>query len=214
MRHGRTVHESRLDFQFGGTMQLRHGVSGGLGALAVAVLMLGQGARSLAAQSPAASAPPAAAPADVSTVPALVRAIYDAISGPAGQTRDYDRFRSLFAPEARLLQVVHKPDGSRSLSMWTIEEFVAAQGPQLDKMDFYEREVANRTDQFGDIAHVLSTFESRKSSSDPKTLERGVNSMQLRHDGKRWWCVSVLWTDERADLPLPPRYLKSPRTTD
>ncbi len=186
-------------------MQLRHNVSGRLGALAVAVLMLGPETRSLAAQSQAVSA----APSDVSSVPAVIHAIYDAISGPAGKRRDYDRFRSLFGPEARLLRVVHKPDGSRSLSVWTIDEWVAKEGPQLDKADFYEREVANQTDQFGDIAHVLSTYESRKSPSDPKTLERGVNSMQFRFDGKRWWCVSVLWTDERPDLPLPARYLES-----
>jgi hypothetical protein len=177
-------------------------------AVIVAMLLLGVGPQSLAQQTRQSSAVPAAADRDVSSVDALVRSIYDVISGPAGKKRDYDRFRSLFAPEARLVQVSVAPDGSRSASLWTIDQFVAAQGAALDSLDFFERQVAQRTERFGDIAHVLSTFEVGKSPTDRRPFERGVNSVQLRYDGRRWWCVTILWTTERADLPIPARYLK------
>ena len=174
----------------------------------VALLLLGTVQPGSAQQARRASVIPPAAYRDVHSVDALVRSIYDVISGPAGKKRDYERFRSLFAPEARLIQVSVAPDGSRSVSVWTIEEFVAAQGAALDSMDFFEREVAQRTERFGDVAHVLSTFEVGKSPDDRRPFERGINSVQLRYDGRRWWCVTILWTIERADLPIPAKYLK------
>ncbi len=60
----------------------------------------------LAAQQPANARPPSvdstprptAKPSDVESVDAILKALYDVISGPAGQKRDWDRFRSLFLP--------------------------------------------------------------------------------------------------------------------
>lgn len=46
---------------------------------------------------------PATDPADVGSKEAIVAAVYDVISGPVGEARDWDRFRSLFIPEARLI---------------------------------------------------------------------------------------------------------------
>jgi len=45
----------------------------------------------------------AANPADVSSIEAILAAVYDVISGPAGKQRDWDRMRSLFLPGARLI---------------------------------------------------------------------------------------------------------------
>src|SRR5512137_2639171 len=50
------------------------------------------------------SATPAAArPNDVDSIEHIIGAVYDVISGPAGTPRDWDRFRSLFYPGARLI---------------------------------------------------------------------------------------------------------------
>ena len=72
---------------------------------------------------------------------------------------------------------------------------------------FYEREIARRTDCFGNVCHVFSTYESRHSPADAKPFERGVNSIQLLRDGSRWWIASVAWDAERPDNPLPTEYL-------
>ncbi len=69
-----------------------------------ALLLLAIAAPMNAQQTPApAPAAPAPNPADVASVDAIVAALYDVISGPAGQARDWDRFRSLFHPSARLI---------------------------------------------------------------------------------------------------------------
>ena len=46
---------------------------------------------------------PAPKPADVASVDAIVAALYDVISGDPGIERDWDRFRSLFYPGARMI---------------------------------------------------------------------------------------------------------------
>jgi hypothetical protein len=36
---------------------------------------------------------------------------------------------------------------------------------------------------------------------------RGINSIQLFNDGKRWWIVSIYWQQENARAPIPQEYL-------
>jgi hypothetical protein len=57
----------------------------------------------------------------------------------------------------------------------------------------------------GNVTQVFSSYESRHSPSD-KPFDRGINSIQLLNDGKRWWVLSILWDSERADNPLPANF--------
>ena len=71
--------------------------------------------------------------------------------------------------------------------------------------DFYEVEIARQEFRFGDIAHVLSAYEARTAPAPAgKVLRRGVNSIQLMHDGERWWILSTIWDNEREGVTLPP----------
>jgi hypothetical protein len=143
-------------------------------------------------------------PADVASVDAIMRAVYDVISGPAGQKRDWNRMRSLFTANARMM-----PKGSRGLMSGGVEDYISSSGPMLEERGFIEREIARRTEQYGDIAHVFSTYEARQSEGGPVIL-RGINSFQLvRHEG-RWWVVSIMWQAESPQTPLPPGYLRTP----
>jgi hypothetical protein len=87
-----------------------------------------------------------------------------------------------------------------------VEDYIARAEPLLQK-GFYEKEVARRVEQFGQIAHVWSTYESRHDPSDPEPFMRGINSIQLFNDGKRWWIVSIYWQHESAQHPLPEKYV-------
>ena len=79
---------------------------------------------------------------------------------------------------------------------------------RLLQQGFYETEIARRTEQFGRIAHVWSTYESRHDADDPAPFMRGINSFQLFNDGKRWWILSVYWQHESADaIRIPVKYL-------
>jgi hypothetical protein len=147
--------------------------------------------------------------ADVESVDGIVAALYDVISGPAGAPRNWDRMRSLFAPEGRLMAVGARPDGSFVLRAMSVDDYISRNSKAFATMGFFEKEAARTSETFGQIVHVFSTYESRHAAGDAKPFQRGINSVQLYNDGKRWWIVSVLWRAEDDKLPLPERYLKS-----
>lgn len=148
---------------------------------------------------------PRAEPADVASIDAIIAALYDVISGPVGQPRNWNRMRSLFVPGGRLMPAGQRPDGSVALRLLEVNDYIAISGPQLERIGFTEREIARRTEQFGHIAHVFSTYEGRMETE--QTVIRGINSIQLVNDGSRWWVITVFWEAESPDNPLPAEYL-------
>src|SRR5437660_888053 len=84
---------------------------------------------------------PAANPGDVATMDSIVAAVYDVISGPAGQKRSWDRFRSLFIPGARLIPTGRRQTGEVSSRVLTPDEYVTRSSPLLEQNGFFERDV-------------------------------------------------------------------------
>jgi hypothetical protein len=175
----------------------------------------------LAAQSPAPAPPavppgaapapaPAARAADVASPDAIIAALYDVISGPAGRARDWDRLRSLFAPGARMVPVVPRREGGFAAVQLSAEDYIRRSGDVLTRFGFTERELARRTERFGNVVHAWSSYEGRFTAPGAPTAEpvRGVNSIQLTSDGARWYVLSITWEAERPGLALPPEYLR------
>jgi hypothetical protein len=155
-------------------------------------------------QQPAAqdlsSRAPAPRPDDVNSLDSILKAIYDVISGPAGD-RDWNRFRSLFVPEARLTSATQKNGGP--VRLLDVEGYAHGAGSYFKTHAFYESAISNRIQKFGNIAQVFSSYASR-TAPDEKPFARGVNSVQLFYDGSRWWVLSILWDEESPANPLPP----------
>lgn len=156
------------------------------------------------------ASPPPARPDDVRSADAIVAALYDVISGPAGQKRDWDRFRSLFSTGARLIPTGRRPDGSPVMRVLTPEEYITGSAPALETNGFFEKEVSQTSESFGGMVHRFSTYESRHTAADSLPFVRGINSIQLVNDGQRWWVVTVLWEGERPNNQIPPKYLRRP----
>jgi len=140
-------------------------------------------------------------PADVVSINAIMVAIYESISGPAGD-RNLDRFRSLMLPSGRLTSSIVDEHGSHAVRQWSVDEFVAEVRPVFATNAFYEAALINRVERFGNMAQVFTSYASR-TESHGKPFQRGINSMQLMYDGKRWWVVSILWDIDRPGNPLP-----------
>jgi hypothetical protein len=179
--------------------------------LSATVLVLAQPAVAQnQARSTADADVPVARPEDVESVDAILNAVYDVISGPAGETRDWDRMRSLFLPEARLIPSGKAQDGSTRYLVWSLEEYISSAGGQLETNGFFEVEAFRIEERFGNIAHVFSTYESYRTVEEMEAGDhfmRGINSFQLLFDGARWWVVQVYWQAETPDQPIPDRYL-------
>ena len=149
-----------------------------------------------------------AKPSDVGSLDSIMAAVYDAISGDAGQARDWDRFRSLFHKDARLIPTGKSKEGVVSAIAHSPDDYIKRAEPFLMK-GFFEREIARHVVTYGNIAHVFSTYESRYKKDDKTPFARGINSFQLLNDGKRWWVVTVYWQGETPDNPIPKEFLKS-----
>jgi hypothetical protein len=144
---------------------------------------------------------------DAESIEGIVKALYEVISGPAGE-RDWERERTLLHPGARLMPT-RAETGGAVVDVFDCDGYIASRSPFFAANDFYEVQVAHRVERFGNVAHVWSTYEYRRSPQDPAPFGRGINSIQLFHDGERWWVMSILWDNERSENPLPAKYLES-----
>ena len=161
------------------------------------------------APNPFANIPPAK-PEDVATIDGMVKAIYEVISGDPGVKRDWNRFRSLFYPNAKMIPTgKNRTTGKPGGRFITPEQYIESSGPYLEKEGFHEIGIAQRVEQFGNIAHVFTTYQTKHKITDEKPFMRGINSIQLLNDGTRWWILNIAWSQETPDSPIPEKYLKS-----
>lgn len=156
----------------------------------------------------AASAPvsTSAAAADVESIDAVVRALYASISGAAGESRDWQRVRSLFHRHHRMLPIVRTRSGMQAIAL-SVDDYVRRSGPMLERDGFFEQEIARQVLQFGDLAHVWSTYVARRTPNDPQPFLRGINSIQLVREEGRWWVAQIAWEQEADAGPIPVEFL-------
>jgi hypothetical protein len=143
---------------------------------------------------------------DVGSVDAIISALYDVISGEPGAPRDWDRFRNLFKPESRLIPTRKNPQGELGVTSMAPEDYVQMFTTRITT-GFFERELHRETEQYGTVTHVFSTYETKEKKDGPVT-NRGVNSIQLFFDGKRFYVLNVFWCAESLGFPLPDKYAK------
>ena len=127
---------------------------------------------------------------DVESIDAIITALYETISGPAGP-RDWDRLRSLFVPAGRMVPARPLEDHGSATEYLDLESFITSRSSYFDKNPLYEIETDQRVERFGSIAQVWSTYDGYHTLEEAPFF-RGANSLQLLHDGDRWWIVSVL----------------------
>ena len=139
--------------------------------------------------------------ADLAGIDQAVRGVYEVISGPPGQKRDFDRMRTLFAPGATL-----KAIGPKGLHGGSLEDYISRNAEILEKEGFTERELGRRVELWGGLATAWSAYDGRTANGS--FHERGINSMQLvKVDGK-WLVASILWQEETPANPLPANLIK------
>lgn len=148
-------------------------------------------------------------PADVASVDAIITALYEAISAPENASPDWDRYHSLFLPEARLTAIGRDSTGAIVHQTWSPQQYEEVTRQWFETNPFFEIELSSVQERFGNMAHAYSTYASYHSLEDEAPYSRGINSFQLLHEGGRWWILSVFWQPEWEDLPLPARYLPS-----
>lgn len=164
--------------------------------LAVAVAALaGRGF----AQSSASPGTAAAACLPTTTLDELVKALDDAVSGPANKDRTC--FRALMMPEARLSPVVKQPEGGFAPHLLSVDDWIAAVAKR-GSAPFYEVQVKVKPEIYGHFAHLWCAYEIRDMPQGKATVT-GINSIQAVQDGPRWRVLNILWESNTTAGPVP-----------
>ncbi|HYH14597.1 MAG TPA: hypothetical protein VD794_05240, partial [Flavisolibacter sp.] len=151
----------------------------------------------LTAPQAATAITPAANPADVASVDAIVKSMYDVISGAAGP-RNWDRFHSLFLPDAKMGAVV----GQGQFRTFTPAQYQKMNTPHFMEEGFYEEELKRNVLEYGNVAAVQTSYQFRFDPNGP-VQQRGVNYITLVKSNGRWWIANISWQPETKEFPLP-----------
>lgn len=151
----------------------------------------------------------AAIAAFVMSVPAMaqetpgeaVEALYDVISGPVGEARDWDRFRAMFLDGAQMTVLAPMPEGEERVVTLTIEDYVSRNAGRLSQMGFTEAETRRQTHVYGGLATVLSAYEAIRADTG-ETFATGVNTIVLARQDGVWKVASLAWRSETEDWPV------------
>jgi len=136
-------------------------------------------------------------PADVSSIDAIIKALYDSITFTKGKEPNLDRLRFLFTSNAQFIRMTE--EGAKIMSL---DDFISSFAERVKKgelISFYEKEVSRKENLFGNIAHILSKYVKSMNQDTPTAERSGVNSIQLIYEGKRWWICCILWEDKPTD---------------
>jgi len=132
----------------------------------------------------------------------IITAMYETVSYDAGSHPDWEREAQIFAPGARLVRM--NDDGIFEFDLHSFRTDFERMIADGTLPSFWEGEIWRETRQFGEMAHVLSAYETRRTKESP-VINRGVNSIQLfRRDG-RWWISAMIWRREGKNVKIGDR---------
>lgn len=145
--------------------------------------------------------------AKVSSIDSIVTSIYEVVSGKKGEERDWELHRTIFHPEANIISNYVNEQGEYKIHFNDIEGYIETYSDYFKANDLYEVDVNRKVEVFGNMAHVLSTFESYNTPDEETPFKRGVASIQLYNDGERWWVLSMYYKNETETDKIPSEYL-------
>jgi hypothetical protein len=85
---------------------------------------------------------------DVESIDSIIEALYASISGEKGEERDWDRFRNLFIPEAKLIPTGVNNQGVAGYSAWGVEEYIPRVKPFFFRKRVYRNGSHKRSTTF------------------------------------------------------------------
>lgn len=146
-------------------------------------------------------------PEEVKSIDKIVSSIFAIVSGEKGEEGDWELMRSVFHPKARLMTGYQDEAGNKEIKIFSVEEYITTFRDNFYNMTFYERDVKNKIERFDNLVHVLSTYRAFRTKEMKRPVKTGVASIQLYHDGERWWVLSMYWKNGTEEMQVPSAYL-------
>ena len=128
--------------------------------------------------------------------------MYASLCFEEGERPDFTRLASVFAPNARMVRITD--EGVFEFDLHSYRQNLEAMVESGALTSFWEGEIWRESKTFGEMAHVLSGYETRRSRGG-ELLNRGVNSIQLFFRDGRWLVSAMLWRREGESLKIRPR---------
>lgn len=120
---------------------------------------------------------------------------YRTISFQAGESFPADRFRSLFRPDALLLERMESGGYQSKTLNEHIRQFETAvrDYPKLFKAGFHERQTSVEWTEQEGVFLVHSHYEKRYTRNGVPVIETGINHMTILTDGEALRIACVIW---------------------
>ncbi|MEJ2205061.1 MAG: hypothetical protein P8170_13250 [Gemmatimonadota bacterium] len=131
-----------------------------------------------------------ARPEDVATIDGIILAYYEVVSGPAGESADVARDRTLHHPDAWIAIAGVEDSGKPFVRTMDLVGYHGDNAPREE--GFWEWETDRVTQRFGNMVHVWSSYATARTEGG-EPYARGVNSITLFHDGERWWVMGWMF---------------------
>ena len=127
----------------------------------------------------------------------LLDRMYTVISFEEGSEPNWQGLEELFSSHARITRIT--PEATDHMDRKSFLEMTRDLFEIGAYTSFYEFELAREIEQFGDIAQVWSTYETRRNREARDALGRGINSIQLIREQGAWRVLGLLWDESHAE---------------
>lgn len=144
---------------------------------------------------------------DKEQIQALISELYALVSGPGDKQRDWAREAELFMPQAHMIRTIVDKAGRTAPEIIRAADYAENFERKMGGRDFFELEVHNIIEVFGNIAHAFSTYEAYEDAEGTRFLKRGINSIQFYRVDGEWKIAGMVWDDERPGLSIGSGYL-------
>ena len=142
----------------------------------------------------------------VKTLDSTITTLYKVISGEKGEVRNWELFKYLFSPDAKLIPTMTREGVHKAIYM-SAQDYINSSGKMLIDIGFFEKEIYREVHRFGNIAQVFSTYQAFNHESKTTPIMSGINSIQMMYDNNRWWIINILWQQASKNNPIPKEFL-------
>ncbi|HJQ32517.1 MAG TPA: hypothetical protein VJ866_10065 [Pyrinomonadaceae bacterium] len=132
---------------------------------------------------------------DKDAIDALTKSFFDVFSNRGGKAPKLDALYGLCLPEAIVLKACDDVPAVYSLREFIEPRVRLLSGGQLQ--DFFEEELAERTDIFGNVAQRFCSYRKSGLLSGERFETKGMKCLQFVKSSGRWFISAVAWDDER-----------------
>lgn len=131
----------------------------------------------------------------------LVDGFFNLFSVEKDNTTDLSGIFDLFISEGLIVKC-----SSTGPEVYNLYQFIEPREKMFNEgilRDFKEKEISERTEIFGNIAHRLSIYKKSGLMNGEAFENKGIKTLQFIKTSCGWKISSVAWDDERDDFKLP-----------